>query len=97
MERGQSKASESVDKAASAGDALNRINEKIQLISGMNAEIASASENQASVTEEIKHSINSISEISITTAEGTHVTSESSQHLLNLAEQLRSAIRQFKV
>ncbi|NOQ16459.1 MAG: DUF3365 domain-containing protein [Methyloprofundus sp.] len=97
MERGQNKASESVEKAASAGDALNRINEKIQLINSMNTEIASASENQASVTEEIKYSINSISEISIKTAEGTHITSESSQHLLNLAEQLRSAIHQFKI
>ncbi|NOQ15912.1 MAG: DUF3365 domain-containing protein [Methyloprofundus sp.] len=97
MERGQNKASESVDKAATAGDALNRINEKIQLISSMNIEIASASDNQASVTEEIKYSINSISDISIKTAEGTHVTSESSQNLLNLAEQLRSAVRQFKI
>jgi len=100
MERGQIQAAESVDKAASSGDALNRINEKIQLINSMNREIATASENQASVTEEIKNSINSInsiSNISVTTAEGTHVTSEASQQLLDLAEQLRSTIRQFKI
>jgi len=97
MERGQSQATESVDKAASAGDALNRINQKIQLISDMNTQISLASSQQASVTEEIKQSIHSISDVSEQTAKGMHITSESSQHLLSLAEQLRGAIRQFKV
>jgi len=97
MERGQSQATESVDKAASAGDALNRINQKIHLISEMNTQISLASGQQASVTEEIKQSIHSISVVSEQTAEGMHITSESSQHLLSLAEQLRGAVRQFRV
>jgi len=97
MERGQSQATESVDKAASAGDALNRINQKIQLINDMNTQISLASSQQTSVTEGIKQSIHSISEVSEQTAKGMHITSESSQHLLSLAEQLRGAIRQFKV
>jgi len=97
MERGQSQATESVDNAASAGDALNRINQKIHLISEMNTQISLASSQQASVTEEIKQSIHSISDVSEQTAEGMRITSESSQHLLSLAEQLRGAVRQFKV
>lgn len=97
MEQGRTQATSSVEQAASAGDALNRINEKINTISHMNTQIATASEQQSSVTEEIKRNITNISQVSSQTAEGTHATSEASQNLMTLAEQLRSAVKQFRV
>jgi len=97
MEVGRNQAATSVDKAASAGDSLNRINEKINMINEMNTEIADASNQQAQVTDEIKKNISSISQISVQTAEGMHLTSQSSQNLLELAESLRAAIHQFKI
>jgi len=97
MQQGRTQATTSVEQAASAGSALVRINEKIELINAMNTQITSASEQQNTVTEEIKRSINNINTVSLQTAESAHTTSESSQQLMDLAEQLRSAVRQFKV
>jgi len=97
MQQGRIQATTSVEQAASAGSALVRINEKIELINAMNTQITSASEQQNIVTEEIKRSINNINTVSVQTAESAHTTSESSQQLMDLAEQLRSAVRQFKV
>jgi methyl-accepting chemotaxis protein len=97
MEQGQCQAKSSVEQAASAGDALRRINEKIDQINNMNTQIATASEQQSAVTEEIKRNINNIGEISNQTAQGAHATSESSQQLMDLANQLRTTVRQFKI
>jgi len=97
MEQGQRQATASVEQAASAGDALTRINEKIDMINSMNTQIVTASGQQSSTTEEIKRNINNISNVSSQTAQGAHETSESSQQLMDLAEQLRTAVRQFKI
>lgn len=97
MEQGQRQAKSSVEQAASAGDALNRINEKIDQINSMNTQIATASEQQSAVTEEIKRNINNIGDISNQTSQGAHATSESSQQLMGLADQLRTTVRQFKI
>ncbi|MDF1582410.1 MAG: methyl-accepting chemotaxis protein [Methyloprofundus sp.] len=97
MEQGQRQAKSSVKQAASAGDALSRINEKIDQINSMNTQIATASEQQSAVTEEIKRNINNIGEISNQTAQGAHATSESSKQLMDLADQLRTTVRQFKI
>ncbi|BCG64875.1 MAG: methyl-accepting chemotaxis protein [Methyloprofundus sp.] len=97
MQQGRAQASASVEQAASAGDALQRINEKIDMISNMNSQIATASEQQGAVTAEIQQNINNISDISAQTANGASVTSNSSQQLMDLADQLRSAVQQFKI
>ncbi len=97
MQQGRIQASTSVEQAASAGSALVRINEKIEVINTMNTQITSASEQQNIVTEEIKRNINNINTVSVQTADTAHTTSESSRQLTDLAEQLRTAVRQFKV
>jgi methyl-accepting chemotaxis protein len=63
----------------------------------MNTQIATASEQQSAVTEEIKRNINNIGDISNQTSQGAHATSESSQQLMGLADQLRTTVRQFKI
>lgn len=97
MQQGRTQASASVEQAASAGDALNRINEKIDMISNMNSQIATASEQQSAVTTEIQQNINNINNISSQTAEGASATSQSSQQLMDLADQLRATVGQFKI
>lgn len=67
------------------------------MISNMNSQIATASEQQGAVTAEIQQNINNISDISAQTANGASVTSNSSQQLMDLADQLRSAVQQFKI
>ncbi len=96
MQQGRSQASSSVEQAASAGDALNRINEKINMISSMNSQIASSSEQQSSASAAIQDNINNINNVSSRTAEGAHATSVSSQQLMSLADELRETVHQFK-
>jgi methyl-accepting chemotaxis protein len=97
MQQGRTQASASVEQAASAGDALKRINEKIDMISNMNSQIATASEQQRAVTTEIQQNIDNINNTSIQTANDANTTSHSSQQLMDLADQLRDAVQQFKV
>ncbi len=69
----------------------------IGTISDMNAQIATASEQQTAVTEEISRSITSIADSAEETDQGTRETAQTSQQLHELAEQLRTQVARFKV
>jgi methyl-accepting chemotaxis protein len=86
-----------VEQAAAAGDALNVINAAVERISGMNTQIASASEEQSSVAEEINRSIVSINEVAEHSATGAQHTAQASDDLARLAEQLKGLVERFKV
>jgi methyl-accepting chemotaxis protein len=86
-----------VEQAAAAGEALQTINVAVERISGMNTQIASAAEEQSSVTEEINRSIVSINEVAEQTATGAQHTAEASDDLARLAEQLKGLVERFKV
>ncbi|MCK4842026.1 MAG: methyl-accepting chemotaxis protein [Methylococcales bacterium] len=96
MGNGQKCAASSVEQAASAGESINTISERIDTISDMNNQIASAAEEQTSVAEEINRNINNISAVSDETALGARNTSEACKALLELADQLRDTVGQFK-
>ncbi|MCG8099098.1 MAG: methyl-accepting chemotaxis protein, partial [Candidatus Thiodiazotropha taylori] len=66
-------------------------------ISEMNTQIASAAEEQSSVTEEINRSIVSINEVSEQSATGAQQTTQASADVAKLAEQLKSLVERFKV
>ncbi|MBV2103361.1 MAG: hypothetical protein KUF77_10090 [Candidatus Thiodiazotropha sp. (ex Lucina aurantia)] len=63
----------------------------------MNTQIASAAEEQSSVTEEINRSIVSINEVAEQSAAGAQQTSQASDDLAKLAEQLKGLVERFKV
>ncbi len=86
-----------VEQAAAAGEALQTINAAVELISSMNTQIASAAEEQSSVTEEINRSIVSINEVAEQSATGAQHTSEASADLARLADQLKNLVDRFKV
>ncbi|MES9942332.1 MAG: methyl-accepting chemotaxis protein [Candidatus Thiodiazotropha sp. 6PLUC7] len=97
MSNGKEMTQTGVEQAASAGQALQKINTAVTRISEMNTQIASAAEEQSSVTEEINRSIISINSVSEQSASGAQQTALASDELARLAEQLKTLVDRFKV
>jgi len=97
MENSRTHAKYSVEQAAMAGGSLESITGAVATISDMNTQIASASEEQSSVGEEINRNIVSISSVADRSVEASQKTAESSQQLTDLAIRLQSLIGTFKL
>ncbi|MDH5408787.1 MAG: methyl-accepting chemotaxis protein [Gammaproteobacteria bacterium] len=97
MEQGVEKAQKGASQANEAAEALDAITRAVTTISEMNTMIASASEQQSAVAEEMNKSIVSISQVSEQTADGARQTTSSSDELAKLAGQLQELISQFKI
>jgi methyl-accepting chemotaxis protein len=97
MESGRSKSDDTVSKSGQARDALNAIESAVGDINDMNAQIASAAEEQSAVAEEISRNVVAIRDISARSAAGIQQTSEASHNLLQVARQLQSLVNEFKV
>jgi methyl-accepting chemotaxis protein len=96
IEKGRSQADTSVSHAAKAGDSLESITHAVTTINDMNTQIASASEQQTAMAEDVNQSIiniNSVSEKATTSAENT---SMASRELAALASKLAEAVSQFR-
>ncbi|WP_333909669.1 methyl-accepting chemotaxis protein [Vibrio sp. SCSIO 43137] len=87
----------SVERAASAGESLQSINHSIESINGMNMEIATISEQQSIVAEEINQNMVNISESGKEVLGGSYQTALSSESLAELAVELRELMGQFKL
>jgi methyl-accepting chemotaxis protein len=97
METSKEKSVIGVEQAGLAGESLKTINDAVDQINSMNTQIASAAEEQGTVTEEINRNIVNISEVAEQTAIGAEQTAQASKDLAELSEQLKSLIAQFKV
>ncbi|MDH5516801.1 MAG: methyl-accepting chemotaxis protein [Gammaproteobacteria bacterium] len=93
---GQEKARMSVEKATSAGVALNEITNSVATISSMNIQIATASEEQSVVAEEINQNVVSISHVADSNAQASDQLAISSHDLADLATELQELVSQFK-
>ncbi|HAS8181568.1 methyl-accepting chemotaxis protein [Vibrio vulnificus] len=97
MERGAENAQLSASKAKEAGEALVQITRSMDKISSMNVQIATAAEEQSTVTEEINQNITMISDIANQTAVGADQSSRATLDLVRLAESLREEIDRYQV
>lgn len=97
MMSGKDKASESVSQAESAGSSLDIISQRVMTIRDMNTHIASAAEEQSAVAEDINRNISNIALIAEENASSTTQTTETSQSLAQLANELQALVNQFKV
>lgn len=97
MAQGRTRAQASVGKAADAGAALDDITAAVTRITDMNAQIASAAEEQSSVAEEINRNVVNISQVSEQTAAGARQSAAASEELAQLAVRLRQQLEGFKV
>ncbi|MDT4328868.1 methyl-accepting chemotaxis protein [Methylomonas sp. MED-D] len=96
MENGRKRAASSVDQAASAGESITSISQRIDTINDMNNQIASAAEEQTAVAEEINRNISNISHVSEETSIGAKNTADACRELLELANQLRTTVGSFR-
>jgi methyl-accepting chemotaxis protein len=97
METGREKAHAGVNQANEAGQALARITSAVDQINAMNAQIATAAEEQSSVAEEINRNITNISDVADQTAVGAEQTATASNDLARLAEHLKTTVSYFKI
>jgi methyl-accepting chemotaxis protein len=97
MEAGRTKAVESVEQAAKAGEALEAITGVVDNIKSMNMQIASAAEEQSATAEEINRNIVNISEVAQETAAGSQQTASASDELARLASDLQGHVVKFKI
>jgi methyl-accepting chemotaxis protein len=96
MEQSQKMTEASVLQASKAGESLQTITSSINSIMEMNTMIASAAEEQSSVTEEINKNIVAISQLAEKTTEASNQTSNSSSQLTELAQDLQVLVSKFK-
>ena len=93
---GQEKAQASVKNASNAGKALNEITHSVTTISSMNIQIATASEEQSAVSEEINQNVVNISHVADENALASNRLSDSSKELEQLTLELKKLVSQFK-
>jgi len=77
--------------------ALGNITSKVSIIQSMNRQIATAAEQQSTVTEEINCSVINVRDISDRTASSCEETASSSNELARLGHELEALVGHFKV
>ena len=85
------------NQASEAGTSLDAMATLIGTISSMNAQIASAAEEQTAVAEEINRSVHQIAVAVDSVAEQTRQGAQTAQSLSSLEAHLRALVRQFKI
>lgn len=97
MEKGREQAANSVEYAEHAGKSLSSITAAVAVIKDMSHQIATASQEQSVVTEEINKNIINISQVASQTAADSNKIAENSHELSSLSTELRQLISQFKL
>ncbi len=97
MQGSNTLAHSTLELAQSAGQALDEITRSISEINERNLLIASASEEQASVTREVDRNLVNIRDLSLQSSAGANQTSASSQELSRLAIDLNSLVSKFRL
>lgn len=86
----------SVEKAEQAGETLDMINRNIQDISSMNAEIATATQEQTYVTDEINQSMVKVSDSANEAATQAKFLTDTGAHLSQLADEMKEILSQYR-
>ncbi|MCH8499763.1 MAG: methyl-accepting chemotaxis protein [Marinobacter sp.] len=97
MEKSVSRARSSRDLASEAEQALSEIADMVGQINDMIQQVASATEEQTSVAREINENIHNVKEVSEQSAHNVNQTTEATDSLSQLAEQLRDETSRFRV
>jgi len=97
METSRELAQKTVEQIHQAKGALGKISDEVSAINDMNAQIASASEEQSAVAEEVNQNISRIHDATVETSAGSDQVAASSRELSALAVQLRDRVRFFQM
>lgn len=96
IESGQSKTESSVSQVNDAGEKIDNISESVQHILGTNEQIAQAAKEQSSVSEDISRTVNEITNITESSAENAKRTSEFSDELRSMSDNLGRLMKKLK-
>ncbi|SFO71167.1 methyl-accepting chemotaxis sensory transducer with Cache sensor [Ectopseudomonas composti] len=97
MHAGQSATGTGVESSQRTGQSLGAITEQIERISDMNTQVASATEEQSSVTEEINRNVQGIADLAHATAGEVRACREDCQTLSRLADDLAGQMGKFRL
>lgn len=97
MDRGQKQAEDSVDQASKTGAALDEILENINTLNQLIFQVATASEEQTGVAEEINRNICRIRDLGGESVDASQVTTEESHNLSQLAKDMNGLVSRFRV
>ncbi len=97
MQSGSGKARDSVERAAGVDQVLAETTHSVQRINDMAAQIATACEEQSSVTEEIARNISDIRDLSNDAAANSASSMQASQQLSALSQTLATLVGRFQV
>jgi len=97
MRAGQAATGTGVQASQRTGQSLGAITQQVEAISDMNAQVAAATEEQSSVTEEITHNVQGIADLAQATASDVQGCREDCQALSRLADDLSRQMSSFKL
>lgn len=97
MGRSSEAGDSSSEQAVQAGSSLDTMARLIATINGMNAQIASAAEEQTAVAEEINRSVHQIAESVESVASETQQSARTARDLHDLGDRLGGLVRQFRI
>ncbi|GGE71443.1 methyl-accepting chemotaxis protein [Streptosporangium jomthongense] len=97
MEASASLASDTLKRATATGASIGRITQSVEEIKQYNSQIATASEQQTSVAEEINRNITSIRDITDQSAVSSNQTANASSELARLGGELQTLISRFRL
>jgi methyl-accepting chemotaxis protein len=97
MAEGKSSVSQGIDLATEAGNALERIQKTVNSSADMINQIAAASEEQSTTSEQISRSIEMISTVTSESAQGVAQIARASDGLSRLTDDLRQTVERFRV
>ena len=97
MQTGQQATEKSVSGSLKTSESLHMISTQIEALSNMNLQVATASEEQAAVTEDINRNVLSIADLAKLTSEDIQRCAQNCNELRQLAKELEMDMSKFRL
>lgn len=97
MQVSSDQASESAELARQAGESFKVVSNSINIVTDMNIQISTATEEQSTVASDITQNVNGVSDSVREVVTGANQCAQSSQELARLATDLQTQVSRFKV
>lgn len=97
MQQSRDQAGNVVGQAELAGASLSTIAESVSQIHLMSTQIATATEQQTTVVEEMNRNVTRISDMAVSNAAGAEQTAQAGDELARMSAQLQALVAQFRV
>ncbi|MGK0441135.1 MAG: methyl-accepting chemotaxis protein [Pseudohongiellaceae bacterium] len=96
MSDGTEEMTRTLDRAAKAGESLAAIAKAVELINEMNTQIATATDQQKTVSQEISHNVVNISDVAKSSEHSFSEIDQASAQLKDVSNHLASLVNEFK-